>query len=131
MEYLAHSAANIKAIVVFAKENKDTKARNKRLEERKDALARGDVEQDLEGLIESRKPFTWAGLNYSESPAPCEYLPSSPTELQPFLFPVASDSCSRRSTAMSSPARSLRSWERQVPARPHFWMSSPPGRLLA
>lgn len=66
MEYLAHSAANIKAIVVFAKENKDTKARNKRLEERKDALARGDVEQDLEGLIESRKPFTWSGLNYSK-----------------------------------------------------------------
>lgn len=65
MEALARSAANIKAIVVFAKENKDTKVRNARLEERKEALHRGEVKQDLEGLIESRKPFTWAGLNYT------------------------------------------------------------------
>lgn len=65
MEYIARAAANIKAIVVFAKENKDTKVRNERLQERKAALAAGKINQDLAGLVESRRPFTWENLCYT------------------------------------------------------------------
>lgn len=65
MEYIARAAANIKAIVVFAKENKDTKERNARLQERKAALASGELKQDLAGLVESRRPFTWENLCYT------------------------------------------------------------------
>lgn len=65
MEYIARAAANIKAIVVFAKENKDTKVRNARLQERKAGLAAGEINQDLAGLVESRRPFTWENLCYT------------------------------------------------------------------
>src|SRR5437868_1145742 len=65
MEFLARGAAAVKAIVVFAKENKDTKARNQRLAERKVALQAGKLEQNLAGLVESKRPFTWEGLNYT------------------------------------------------------------------
>lgn len=64
MEYLAHGAG-VLSITVFAKENKDTKARNELLMERKDAARRGELEQDLSQLIQTRKPFTWSGLNYT------------------------------------------------------------------
>jgi ATP-binding cassette subfamily G (WHITE) protein 2 (SNQ2) len=64
MEKLAHGAG-APAITVFAKEDKDLKARNEKLQERKVASRRGELEQDLSGLIESRKPFTWEGLNYT------------------------------------------------------------------
>jgi len=62
MEVLALKAANVQAIVVFAKENKDTKARNERLMERKKAAKAGELDQDLEGLIESKRALTWTGL---------------------------------------------------------------------
>lgn len=62
MEVLAMKAANVQAIVVFAKENKDTKARNARLQERKKAFQAGEIKQDLAGLIESKRALTWTGL---------------------------------------------------------------------
>ena len=65
MEMLASNAANVQAIVVFAKENKDTKKRNAKLQERKEAVKSGEANQDLEGLIDSKRPFTWDGLNYT------------------------------------------------------------------
>lgn len=65
VEYLAESAANVKAIVVFAKENKDTKARNERLMARKEDIASGKIQQDTSGLNSSKKPFTWEGLDYT------------------------------------------------------------------
>ncbi len=52
-------------MVVFAKENKDTKARNERLAERKAAIQAGTIEQNLAGLVESKRPFTWEALNYT------------------------------------------------------------------
>jgi ATP-binding cassette subfamily G (WHITE) protein 2 (SNQ2) len=61
MEVLALKAANVQSIVVFAKENKDTKERNARLQDRKAAVQAGEVKQDLEGLIDSKRPFTWDG----------------------------------------------------------------------
>lgn len=64
MEYLAHGAAPL-AITVFAKENKDTKARNEVLQERKVASRKGELEQDLSSLIQTKKPLTWEGLNYT------------------------------------------------------------------
>lgn len=65
MEFLAKGAAAVKAVVVFAKENKDTKERNQRLQDRKEALAKGELKQNLAGLVESKRPFTWEGLNYT------------------------------------------------------------------
>lgn len=53
------------AITVFKPENADTKARNARLQERKEAFRKGKAEQNLEGLIKTRKPFTWENLCYT------------------------------------------------------------------
>lgn len=62
MEFLALKAANVQAIVVYAKENKDTKARNERLQERKAGVASGKIEQSTASMVESKRPFTWQGL---------------------------------------------------------------------
>ncbi len=65
MEFLVSSAANVKAVTVYAKENKDTKARNARLQERKEGIASGKIQQNVASLVASRKPFTWENLCYT------------------------------------------------------------------
>lgn len=62
-EILDHGAG-APAINVFAKENKERKALNEALEKNKQAYRKGEVEQDLSGLIQTRKPFTWENLTY-------------------------------------------------------------------
>jgi ATP-binding cassette subfamily G (WHITE) protein 2 (SNQ2) len=52
------------AINVFAKENKERKALNEELEKNKEAFRKGDKEQDLSGLIQTKKPFTWEDLTF-------------------------------------------------------------------
>lgn len=52
------------AIAFFERENKERKALNERLQERKEAAKRGELEQDLSRLIRTRKPFTWERLSY-------------------------------------------------------------------
>ncbi|EIW69828.1 hypothetical protein TREMEDRAFT_43505 [Tremella mesenterica DSM 1558] len=52
------------AIVVFKKEDKETKVLNERLAGRRDAFRRGELEQDLSGLQMAPKPFTWENLDY-------------------------------------------------------------------
>lgn len=49
----------------FRKENKETKALNQRLQDNKVAFRKGEQEQDLSGLINTRKPFTWENLTYT------------------------------------------------------------------
>ncbi|KAG0149123.1 hypothetical protein CROQUDRAFT_714111 [Cronartium quercuum f. sp. fusiforme G11] len=51
-------------IYVFAKENEERKRLNERLQERKQDFRTGKAQQDLSGLIKTRKPFTWEGLTY-------------------------------------------------------------------
>jgi hypothetical protein len=53
------------AVVVFKKEDKDSKERNKRLEDRKLDFRAGKLDQDVSGLGMAPKAFTWAGLNYT------------------------------------------------------------------
>lgn len=55
------------AVNVFAKENAERKRLNKRLQERKQDFRSGKAEQDLTGLIKTRKPFTWEALTYDVS----------------------------------------------------------------
>jgi ATP-binding cassette subfamily G (WHITE) protein 2 (SNQ2) len=64
MEYL-QKGANALAVVVFKKEDKDTKERNERLQERKVAFKAGKLEADLSEMATSSKPFTWENLNYT------------------------------------------------------------------
>lgn len=64
MEYLGQGASVV-AITVFAKEDKDTKARNEALQETKQAARRGEVEQDLSNLTTRGVPFTWKELTYT------------------------------------------------------------------
>jgi ATP-binding cassette, subfamily G (WHITE), member 2, SNQ2 len=53
------------SITVFKPEDADTKRRNALLQERKEAFRKGTAEQNLEGLIKTRKPFTWENLCYT------------------------------------------------------------------
>jgi ATP-binding cassette subfamily G (WHITE) protein 2 (SNQ2) len=53
------------SIVIFERENKERKELNERLAGRKEAARRGELEQDIKGLIRTRKPFTWERLSYS------------------------------------------------------------------
>ncbi|KAK4686950.1 ATP-binding cassette, subfamily G (WHITE), member 2, PDR, partial [Tremellales sp. Uapishka_1] len=64
MEYL-QQGANALSVVVFHKQNKDLKERNKRLKDRQEAFRRGELDQDLSGLKQAEQPFTWAGLTYT------------------------------------------------------------------
>jgi ATP-binding cassette subfamily G (WHITE) protein 2 (SNQ2) len=57
-EYIDHGAGH-PAINVFAKENKERKALNEKLQANKEAYRKGEIEQDLSNLIQTRKPFTW------------------------------------------------------------------------
>ena len=52
-------------IAVFERENAERKVLNQRLQERKEAAKRGELEQDMKGLIRARRPFTWERLSYS------------------------------------------------------------------
>lgn len=53
------------AVVVFKKEDKETKKLNARLAERKTDFKAGKLDSDVSGLSMKPKPFTWAGLCYS------------------------------------------------------------------
>ncbi|QRV86840.1 ABC-2 type transporter [Ceratobasidium sp. AG-Ba] len=64
MEKFQHGA-NARAITIFAKETAETKERNQRLHERKAALRKGEVNQDLGALTKSTKAFTWENLDYT------------------------------------------------------------------
>ncbi|GAA5926233.1 hypothetical protein JCM3775_000963 [Rhodotorula graminis] len=63
-EVLDHGAG-APAINVFAKENKERKALNEALEKNKQAFRKGEMEQDLSGLVETKKSFTWEDLTYT------------------------------------------------------------------
>lgn len=63
IEYLSHGANSL-SVVVYKKEDKELKALNERLAERKEGYRAGKLEQDLSGLKMAPKPFTWEGLNY-------------------------------------------------------------------
>ncbi|BGP47011.1 ATP-binding cassette transporter snq2 [Rhodotorula kratochvilovae] len=52
-------------IDIFAHENKERQELNERLQCNKDAYRKGEVEQDLSGLIQTRKAFTWEDLTYT------------------------------------------------------------------
>ncbi|GAA5893783.1 hypothetical protein JCM8208_001243 [Rhodotorula glutinis] len=49
---------------VFAHEDKERKELNERLQANKERYRKGEVEQDLSGLVQSRKAFTWEDLTY-------------------------------------------------------------------
>jgi len=66
-EWLDHGAG-MPAINVFAKENKERKQLNENLEKNKQAFRRGEMEQDLSGLIQTKKPFTWEDLTCVHTP---------------------------------------------------------------
>ncbi|GAA6025845.1 hypothetical protein JCM10207_002683 [Rhodosporidiobolus poonsookiae] len=63
-EVLDHGAG-APSINVFAKENKERKQLNEELEKNKEAFRKGEIEQDLSDLIQTRKPFTWEDLTYT------------------------------------------------------------------
>ncbi|QRV86887.1 ABC transporter G family member 11 [Ceratobasidium sp. AG-Ba] len=63
MEKFQHGA-NAVAITIFAKENSETKERNRRLQERKAAFRKGEAEQEI-ALTKSNKVFTWENLDYT------------------------------------------------------------------
>lgn len=50
------------SINVYKKEDKDLKAKNERLAERREAFRAGELEQDLSELKMRPEPFTWEGL---------------------------------------------------------------------
>jgi ABC-type multidrug transport system fused ATPase/permease subunit len=64
IEYLRLGAKHA-SILVYQKEDKELKALNERLAERKDAFRRGELDQDLSALKQKDVPFTWEGLNYT------------------------------------------------------------------
>ena len=53
------------SIVIFERENEERKKLNERLASRKEAARRGELDQDIKGLIRTRKPFTWERLSYT------------------------------------------------------------------
>ncbi|KAL8291281.1 hypothetical protein RQP46_002259 [Phenoliferia psychrophenolica] len=57
--------ADAPQINVFRKEDNETKELNGKLQDNKAAFRRGEAEQDLSNLIETRKPFTWENLCYT------------------------------------------------------------------
>ncbi|KAH9815156.1 pleiotropic drug resistance ABC transporter [Melampsora americana] len=56
--------AGMPAINVFAKENAERKRLNEALQSKKQDFRSGKAQQDIGGLIESRKPLTWEALTY-------------------------------------------------------------------
>jgi hypothetical protein len=59
METLNHGQ-NMPAIAFFERENKERKALNEKLAENKIAYRKGEREQDLSGLIQTRKCVAYA-----------------------------------------------------------------------
>jgi len=53
------------SIIIFECENEECKKLNARLASRKEAARRGELEQDIKGLVRTRKPFTWERLSYT------------------------------------------------------------------
>ena len=53
------------SVVIFERENKERKVLNERLAERKGAARRGELQQDVKGLVRTEKPFTWERLSYT------------------------------------------------------------------
>ena len=51
-------------LLSLTRENKEHKKLNERLMERKEAARKGELEQDLKGLIKTKKPFTGERLSY-------------------------------------------------------------------
>jgi ATP-binding cassette, subfamily G (WHITE), member 2, SNQ2 len=52
-------------INVFAKEDKERQDLNAELEKNKQAFRRGEIEQDLSDLVQTKRPFTWKNLTYT------------------------------------------------------------------
>ncbi|EGF98878.1 uncharacterized protein MELLADRAFT_40565, partial [Melampsora larici-populina 98AG31] len=63
VENLAPGAANFSPNQ-FAKENAERKRLNESLQSRKQDFRSGKAEQDLSGLIQTKKPLTWEALTY-------------------------------------------------------------------
>jgi ATP-binding cassette subfamily G (WHITE) protein 2 (SNQ2) len=138
MEVLAMKAANVQAIVVFAKENKDTKERNERLIERKKAFQAGEIKQDLAGLIESKRALTWTGLVSVErlqfAPLVTMLTSTCLCRTTRSRYLAESDNCSTRSMDTASPVNSPLLWVPVEPERPlclTFWLLERPSVLLA
>ncbi|GAA6042344.1 hypothetical protein JCM8097_003859 [Rhodosporidiobolus ruineniae] len=55
----------IPRVNVYARQNAKRRKLNAELEKNKEAYRKGEVEQDLSGLIQTRKPFTWENLTYT------------------------------------------------------------------
>ncbi|GAA5893100.1 hypothetical protein JCM6882_003886 [Rhodosporidiobolus microsporus] len=55
----------IPRIAVYAKQNDERRRLNAELEKNKESYRKGEVEQDLSGLIQTKKPFTWENLTYT------------------------------------------------------------------
>ncbi|ODN86072.1 ATP-binding cassette transporter [Cryptococcus wingfieldii CBS 7118] len=64
IEYLEQGAKHF-SVNVFKKEDKDLKAKNERLADRREAFRAGELDQDLSELKMRPEPFTWEGLNYT------------------------------------------------------------------
>ncbi|CAH7685997.1 ABC-2 type transporter-domain-containing protein [Phakopsora pachyrhizi] len=58
------TSSGMPAINVFAKENKERKELNAKLQSLKSEYRSGKKTQDLSGLISTKKPFTWQALTY-------------------------------------------------------------------
>ncbi|GAA6001205.1 uncharacterized protein JCM10292_006956 [Rhodotorula paludigena] len=56
---------SIPQVDVFQHENKERKELNEKLQKNKAAYRKGEMEQDLSGLIQTRKPFTWEDITYT------------------------------------------------------------------
>lgn len=63
-EALKHGAG-MPEINVFLPENKERKKLNEALQENKTAFRRGEKEQNLEGLVKTRQPFTFEKVKYT------------------------------------------------------------------
>jgi len=93
-------------IDVFAHEDKERKELNERLQANKERYRKGEVEQDLSGLIKSSKAFTWEDLT-------CVTSSFSPSQAQVLtLFPLSRSqlrrSCRRRQPSAPQPRLRLR-----------------------
>ncbi|EGG01226.1 uncharacterized protein MELLADRAFT_39264 [Melampsora larici-populina 98AG31] len=58
------SASGSPSVILFSQENGERRKLNERLESRKQDFRNGTAQQDLTGLITTRKPLTWEALTY-------------------------------------------------------------------
>lgn len=92
-------------IDVFAHEDKERKELNERLQAKKEAYRKGEVEQDLSGLIQTRKTFTWEDLTCARS---------SPLLIERSLTPCSSSQLRRTGRRRQPSAPCPRLWIRQA-----------------